>query len=101
MKMVFAAWLALAQATEPSRAGEWRDKDLGVVSRFTKGGDEHLTWRPETKVFTGKLIKPDDGQVVDVTLSVASPQRLEAEAGFFIFRKRLELTRVVEDGGSP
>jgi hypothetical protein len=112
----------LLQAPEDQRlSGQWRDADLQLVSEFKRDADgtwsavvvagpraadvgkrtfEKLVWQEKRGVFSGKLIKPDDGQVVDVTLTLDSASAMTGSAGFFIFRKTLHFTRVTEDGGT-
>ena len=123
MVMWLCAAVLLSQAPEDARlGGRWRDADLQLTVEFSRATDgvwsgvvvaspraadigkrtfEKLVWRGDQRAFVGKLIKPDDGQVVDVSLKVDSAQAMTGSAGFFIFRKALHFSRVSEDGGAP
>jgi hypothetical protein len=102
--------------TEDRRlSGRWRDSERDVVSDITVGSDgawlgvitasprskevgkgsfQGLRWNDRAKRFEGKLIKPEDDQVVDVELWLTGPDTMEAEAKVFLFRKRLRFSRV-------
>lgn len=116
MILQLAAALVLSQSTEDARlAGRWKDADLQLVSEFSRAEDgtwsavvvaaaksadvgkrtfEKLVWQEKARSFSGKLIKPDDGQVVDVTLTLDSDSAMTGKAGFFIFKKTLHFERV-------
>ncbi len=123
MVLCLSLMVVLSQQGEDTRlAGRWRDETLRLVNEFSRDADgtwsavvvaaprpedvgkrvfEKLTWREKQRAFVGKLRKPDDGQVVDVSLTIDSAQAMTGQAGFFIFKKTLHFTRVTADGGGP
>jgi hypothetical protein len=115
-------WLVVTAAPEPSLAGRWIDGERGVVSEFSRGADgtwsgvavasrfptdvgkttfRALRWDPKAGHFSGKLIKPDDDQVVDLDLTLVTSTELKGAAGVFIFRKTLTFRRVTASDGGP
>ena len=110
--------LASGPASEDARlAGRWRDSERDTVSELIRADDgswsgvivaspratelgkrsfEALRWHADDHRFVGHLIKPDDGQRVDVQVWLDTADTLTAEARVLIFRRSLRFTRVKE-----
>jgi len=119
MTLLLLVALASSPSLEDGRlAGWWKDSERETVSELTRGTDgrwygvivasprkselgkksfDGLRWDGESKRFIGKLIKPDDGEVVNVQVWLTSPDSMSAEARVFIFRKSLVFARVKHD----
>ena len=101
-------------AVEPDLSGVWKDSERGILVRLAKAG--HSSWLgtavasprppevgkviyralrfdPVEKKWVGELLKPEDGQVTQVTITLTSPTAMEAVAKVFIFSKTLHMTR--------
>ncbi|MDP1916523.1 MAG: hypothetical protein Q8L14_09770 [Myxococcales bacterium] len=113
---MLALAVAASPADEAQLAGRWVDSERNVVSELTRSADgvwsgvvvasprphelgkrsfQGLIWDRKKARFTGKLLKPDDDQLVDLTLTFVSRDALTGEAGLFIFTRTLHFTRVV------
>lgn len=107
--------VAAAPVEEAQLAGRWVDSERQVVSELSRSADgtwsgvvvasprpqevgkrsfQGLVWDRKRARFTGKLLKPDDDQLVDLTLTFPSRDAMTGEAGIFIFTKTLHFTRV-------